>query len=273
MAIAPQKVSVIGCGWLGLPLAVELIKKKFLVKGSTTRVEKLEQLKEASIQPYHLKLSEELHIDDEGLFDCDVAVINIPPGRGDDSVIASYRHKLSLIIDALKANEIGKIVFISSTGVYQNNYKEVDESAVCRPEKSSGQAVLAGEKVVQQSGIPYTILRMAGLVGGSRQPGNWFKGKKDVPGGDTPVNMVHQEDCIRAIIQVIESSKHEDDIYNICADDHPIKKDFYAHQSKAIGVKSPSFLSAILPHKIVSNQKFKDDFSYTYSYPNPNFFE
>jgi len=39
-----QKVSILGCGWLGKPLAVFLISKGYLVKGSTTSDEKLKLL-------------------------------------------------------------------------------------------------------------------------------------------------------------------------------------------------------------------------------------
>lgn len=272
MAIKHSRISVIGCGWLGFPLAKELVRKMYKVKGSTRSEEKLVVLKGASIQPYQLKLSDELYVDDKRLFDCDIAVVNIPPGRGGDSIITSYSRKIALLLEELKTSEIEKIIFISSTGVYQNNFEKVSETTVCKPDKPSGQAVLSGERVVQKSGLSYTIVRLAGLVGGSRQPGNWFKGKDEVPGGDTPVNMVHQEDCINTIIRMVEIREEQSDIYNICADKHPLKKEFYDHQSKKIGVPSPSFRSGVLPHKIVSNQKFKDDFGYTYVHPDPNLF-
>lgn len=272
MAVTRLRISVIGCGWLGLPLAVELVKRNYKVKGSTTQIEKLDLLQKASIEAYHLKLSDKLYIDDPSLFDSDLIIINIPPGRGDESIISTYRQKVRLLIDEFKTKEIVRIIFISSTGVYQNTLSTVDETLSCQPDKPSGKAVLAGEQVIQDSGLHHTILRMSGLVGGSRQPGNWFKGKHDLPGGDTPVNMVHQKDCIRSIIQVIESSKHEDNIYNICADNHPVKKDFYHQQSVNIEVDPPSFLRGVLPHKIVSNQKFKTNYDFSYRYPDPILF-
>lgn len=42
-----QKISVLGCGWLGLPLSKKLIESGFVVKGSTTSSEKLSQLEDA----------------------------------------------------------------------------------------------------------------------------------------------------------------------------------------------------------------------------------
>ena len=47
-----------------------------------------------------------------------------------------------------------------------------------------------------------TILRFAGLFGGKRQPGNWFVDRK-IPHPKGYVNMIHREDCIAIIQQII----------------------------------------------------------------------
>ena len=52
------KVSVLGCGWLGKPLAIELIKNGHAVKGSTTTNEKINELKENGIEPYLIDINE-----------------------------------------------------------------------------------------------------------------------------------------------------------------------------------------------------------------------
>ena len=39
--IQKDKIGIIGCGWLGLPLAKLFLKNGFLVKGSTTSKEKI----------------------------------------------------------------------------------------------------------------------------------------------------------------------------------------------------------------------------------------
>ena len=45
-----KNVSVLGCGWLGKPLAVELLNNGFFVKGSTTSESKIEDLEQFSIE-------------------------------------------------------------------------------------------------------------------------------------------------------------------------------------------------------------------------------
>ena len=46
------KISILGCGWLGFPLAKALLNKGFHVNGSTTTVEKLDVLKNEGINPF-----------------------------------------------------------------------------------------------------------------------------------------------------------------------------------------------------------------------------
>lgn len=46
------KISILGCGWLGLPLAKALIENGFSVKGSTTSTDKLTALENDGITPF-----------------------------------------------------------------------------------------------------------------------------------------------------------------------------------------------------------------------------
>lgn len=51
-----DKVSIIGCGWLGLPLAKFLVQKGFPVKGSVTTESKINQLASLGIKPFLINL-------------------------------------------------------------------------------------------------------------------------------------------------------------------------------------------------------------------------
>jgi len=109
---------------------------------------------------------------------------------------------------------------------------------------------------------------MAGLVGGNRQPGKWFANKIDIPGGGTPVNMVHREDCLNIIKKLVETSVMSG-IYNVCADQHPVKSEFYALHTSKLGLTIPTWQKGITPYKIISNQKLKAALKYDYVYPDP----
>ena len=75
------KIAIIGCGWLGLPLAKKLIKENFIVKGSTTSKEKISVLKTEKIEPFLIDLNKNLdkEILNSFLKNVDVLIINIPP--------------------------------------------------------------------------------------------------------------------------------------------------------------------------------------------------
>ena len=53
-----KKIAILGCGWLGLPLATSLLSKGYEVKGSTTSESKLDVLKNAGISTFQIQLEE-----------------------------------------------------------------------------------------------------------------------------------------------------------------------------------------------------------------------
>ena len=46
-----RNVSILGCGWLGKPLAISLLDDGYSLKGSTTKEEKLALLEDNNIHP------------------------------------------------------------------------------------------------------------------------------------------------------------------------------------------------------------------------------
>ena len=113
--MSTQKISVIGCGWLGLPLAEELAKN-YQVYGTTTTSTKLDRLRESGIRPVLLSIDGfSIECDDEEIWDADIIVIAIPPGvrkHGPDYHVEQMEALLPNIPDS-KA-----IIYISSTSVY-----------------------------------------------------------------------------------------------------------------------------------------------------------
>ena len=264
-------IGVIGCGWLGLPLAASLVEDGYIVRGTTTSGDKLDVLRSRGIDPYKVTLQGTQVDLPLGLTDVRIWVINIPPGRRRDGVALHYPAEILGFMTSLDKAHTDHLIYVSSTGVYDDLGQTVDESGATvdlRDGGSGAAAVLKAEDIVRSMGIPYTILRMSGLVGGERQPGKWFAGRSGVPGGDTPVNMVHRSDCIRAIHRVIEEPS-KNAVFNICADQHPKKAHFYDAQTRKIGLEPPVFLPGTVPYKIVSNDRFKSTYDFVYRYPDP----
>jgi len=185
-----KTISIIGCGWLGLPLAQSLVGE-YIVKGSTTSSEKLEQLNAERIEPFLLKVTASEIIGDkiDDFFQCDVLYINIPPRRKSTVGVDDYPLKVHQIMNMV--HQKTKVIFISSTGVYPNTNDWVDEDMNLGPHTISNQSLIKAEGIIQKESKNWIILRMSGLVGGSRQPGKWFAGRKNISNGLAPVNLVH----------------------------------------------------------------------------------
>ncbi|WP_108868994.1 NAD(P)-dependent oxidoreductase [Aquimarina aquimarini] len=264
----PRKISILGCGWLGLPLAINRITKGDTIKGSTTTEGKIEVLKKEGIIPSIFTLGQaNKEAYQNFTSESDIIIINFPPKRV-PNIIELYQQQIQDILPFI--SETQKILFISSTSVYQNTNGEVSEKLDIVPEKESGKAVAAVEKLLQkQFGNQVTILRLSGLIGDDRLPGRFLANKKDVLNGDAPINVIHRDDCIGLINAIIEKGSWGE-IINGCADKHPLRKEYYTLAADKIGLTPPSFIKQdTIAYKIISNTKSKTLLDYTYIHPDP----
>ena len=256
-------VNILGCGWYGKALAKALLQKDIVVNGSTTSSEKLDTLKEAGINPYFVKVNADPITDDTTFFKCDALVISIPPGlkKGEGSV---YLPKINNIIQAILQNHIQKVVYISSTGVYGDYNKTVSESDDPYPDTESGKILLKAERLFRKEpAFKTTIIRFGGLVGPGRHPGRFFAGKKGIPNGLAPVNMIHLDDCVCIGSAIIEQEAFGY-LFNACSPDHPAKEDFYKDAALKGGYEIPEFTHELTKWKIVESINLKPVLNYTF---------
>ncbi|NDK56367.1 SDR family oxidoreductase [Pontibacter fetidus] len=265
-------ISILGCGWLGLPLAEALVKAGKTVKGSTTSPAKLDLLAQKGIIPSLIDLQPG-QVDEAVLADfleADCLVLNIPPRlRADNG--AGYLQQLQLLLKALLDAPVKKVLFASSTSVYNDLNRMVTEedTALTKP-TDPGYTLLQAENLFRErEEWLTTIVRFAGLVGEDRSPGRFMAGKTGVANGDAPVNLIHREDCIAILTRIIEQEKWGQ-VYNACADEHPMRKDFYPAAALALGLEPPTFqVMDKTNFKLISNQKLKEDLPYLFHHPNP----
>lgn len=264
-------VGVMGCGWLGLPLAERLIRAGCRVKGTTTSPAKASVLRAAGIEPYVIELAPGIRGEDVvAFFDNDVLVLNIPPARRPD-IEEYHAAQIRAVLTAVRASRCRFIVMASSTSVYPERGGEVDESCAAEPDKASGRALRAAENLLRHAGdVDCTILRLAGLIGPGRLPGNFLAGKVDVPGGDQPVNLIHRDDAVGLLVAIcLRNVRNE--IFNAVADGHPLRRDYYTAAAAALGLPPPRFAPAGgPPGKIVSNRKVRGVLGYEFQHPDPS---
>jgi len=261
-----EKISIIGCGWFGLPMGKDLVQHGFQVCGSTTREEKLPTIKEAGIKPYQISLDPNI-IGDQSFFNTDLLIVNLPPRKKPE---ATYQESMSNLQAAVVAHGISNVILISSTSVYSNDNKpmyEEDASYVKTPR--SGISLLKIEDIWRQnSSYQLTTLRFAGLFGPERNPGRFLSGK-DTSGAMNPVNMVHLSDCIGTVNTIIEKQIWNN-TFNICSPEHPERINFYKEASKQSNYSPPIFQSPEkTDSKIINGDKFIAMSNYQYKFENP----
>ncbi|WP_420401754.1 SDR family oxidoreductase [Flagellimonas sp.] len=256
-----EKIGILGCGWLGFPLAKSLIQKNYEVHGTTTSLDKLELLKNAGINPYVVSLSAS-KIDGEiqdFLSQIDTLIINVPPrlrGTNQESFIA----KMQLLHKEIKGSSVSGIIFISSTAVYGDVSGEVTEATPTMPNTESGKQLVQAEKLFQtDEAIRTTVIRFGGLIGPKRNPVTMLSGRTGLRNGHDPINLIHLEDCIHMIITILEKG-YWGELFNGVYPHHPAKQDFYTEQAQKLGIPAPIYLedSNKNPGKTVVSKNFLD---------------
>lgn len=256
-------ISILGCGWYGKALAAELVKKGTTVKGSTTSDEKLTLLEAEGIKPYIINLSPEAKIIDADFFVCDILWVSIPPraraGKG-----LEYIAQIKELIILIHQHHIKQVVLISSTGVYGDNNKPVNETDEPNPDSDAGQVLLQAEELLRaETTFTTTVIRFGGLIGPGREPGRFFAGKTDIPNGDAPVNMIHLTDCLGVSNALLEKQAFGK-IYNACSPEHPTRASFYARAAAQSGLEQPQFISGKGKWKSIESKNVPNLLGYTY---------
>ncbi|TDS18925.1 nucleoside-diphosphate-sugar epimerase [Maribacter caenipelagi] len=248
-----KKIGVIGCGWLGLPLAESLIATGYSVNGTSTSDEKISVLKKKGITPFKIALSEnEIKGDIDAFLDSvSVLVINIPPKLRGKGPKESYITKITLLHQAIKKSGVKNIIFASSTAVYGDTEGIVTEKTPPHPTTESGIQLVQCENLLKNDKeLNTTIIRFGGLIGPNRHPVTMLSGRENLSGGDAPINLIHLDDCIGIIKRVIEYENYND-VLNAVYPEHPTKKEYYTKQAAKRSIPAPQYDATGKNQKIV----------------------
>lgn len=261
-----KQISILGCGWLGLPLGKKLVASGYQVKGSVRQEKDFTKLEKAGIQAYLLDIGAEKIKGDFAQFleGTEILIIAIPPGLRKQPA-ENFVDKIKAILPHIEQSDVKKILFISSTSVYANDNSIVTEDTIPSPETESGKQLLATEQLLKSNNhFQTTILRFGGLIGSDRHPINILAGKKDLKNPKAPVNLIHLDDCIHIISKIIEENIWNE-TFNAVVPFHPTRKKYYTEFAKSKGLQSPEFNQHFSSNgKTVSSQKIQDVLNYQY---------
>lgn len=264
------KISILGCGWLGFPLAKALLTNGFSVKGSTTSTEKIAVLENAGIEPFLIALSENKTTGNltDFLANSEILIIDVPPKlRG--SATENFVSKIRNIIPFIENSSVGNVLFISSTSVYNDDEIFVIEETIAKPNTESGKQLLETEQLLQNnSHFKTTVLRFGGLIGEDRHPIKFLAGRENLDNPDAPINLIHQDDCIGIILKIIEAD-YWNETFNAVAPSHPWREIYYTQKAMDLNLALPKFNSEQNSGgKIILSARIENVLKYTFTKPN-----
>lgn len=261
-----KKISILGCGWLGLPLAEKLISKGFHVNGSTTSEAKIKQLETSKILPFQLCLTSngiEGNINDF-LKDTEVLIIDVPPKLRTENA-DSFVMKMQHLIRSVEISQVKKILFVSSTSVYGEENGWVTEDTIPNPETESGKQLWETEKLLQNNAnFQVTIVRFGGLIGADRHPVKHLAGKENVENPSMSVNLIHKEDGIEIISAIIEQEVWGE-TFNGVAPFHPSRALYYTQKANKLKLVPPQFSkNDASTGKVIASEKVEKKLKYSF---------
>lgn len=265
-----QSISILGCGWLGFPLAQRLVAEGFSLKGATTTKAKIPLLQSKGIEPFLINCTPHPQGEDvAGFFKSDILFLNIPFRRTLPDPVY-YQKQIQSVTNLARQNGVKKIIFTSSTSVYPSDIGDAFEDVKFTPANARSKVLLDIEhELLADTKIKTVVLRLAGLYGGARKIGMFLSAKKSIEGANSPVNLIHLDDCVLISTQIIQQGISEG-VFNLCCDEHPLKKDLYTQAAKRQKIELPEFSCDNTPQiKIVRNDKIKKALNYQFIHPAP----
>jgi nucleoside-diphosphate-sugar epimerase len=277
-----MRVLIVGCGYVGLPLGVELIRLGHEVFGLRRNLAAENELKTAGIQPLFGDVTKpgtlaNLPREFDWIVNC------VAAGGGAENYREVYFNGTKNLIKWLAPNPPKKFVYTSSTSVYaQNDGSQVKESSPTEPTAETSKILVETEEVllaaVAERKFPAVILRVAGIYGPDR--GHWFKqflkNEATMEGdGSRFLNMIHRDDLVGSIIAALKSGR-AGEIYN-AVDDEPVSQmNFFQWLGGTLGkYPPPSELENSdenrkrgVTNKRVSNRRLKMELGYQFKHPN-----
>ena len=234
-------ICVIGCGWLGLPIAAELAERGFNVIGTTTSEERIPEIRCRGIHPRIYRIG------DPNPPSASIYIINVPPSK-----TGHYLESMTRTAEALDPKS--NVLFISTTSVYTGRPDIFPESLVVpgRPEpedkhRTSKHSSIPISDLILAEGLfwdvkrkRHSILRCGGLVGPGREAGRFMAGRTNVPDPDGPANTSPLDEVTETVIMMILLGEWGK-VVNAVKKDRPTRREYYTKAALDLGLTPPEF--------------------------------
>lgn len=261
--------AVLGCGWLGLPLAESLRKSGYSVRGSVRSQTALAALKDVGVAPHLIHLHEDKVEGAISLFLEGVSrlYLTITPGLRKDPK-RNFVAVIENLVPHIVKSQVREVVFTSSTSVFGATQGVVGHDTVPLPDTESGRQLLAVEQLLlAQTSFATQILRLGGLVDRDRHPAQTLARKEIITEPQAPINLIHRTDAMGLLLHLPNQAPWNN-VYHGVMPWHPSKKDFYGQAAKELGL--PPLRFSDMPgatNKKVVDLRIENELGYLFREP------
>lgn len=238
---------IVGCGYLGMRVARRWLAAEEPVAAVTRHARRAEEFRATGILPIIAEVTEPTSLEQLrpllGPGDTLLYAVGYDRSAGkpmDEVYIQGLRNVLAAINP-----DIGRVIYVSSTGVYgQVAGETIDEESPTVPTREGGRVCLAAEHLLLESpfGDRAVILRMAGIYGPGRVP-NRADLLAQKPLSFDPasaLNLVHVDDGATVVLAA-EKSATPPRTY-VVSDGHPVARgDYYTELARLWNAPVPVF--------------------------------
>lgn len=254
---------IVGCGYVGKPLATRLMKCQWNVAGVVKSESSLHQLASSGIPAFQGDITDGRFWSDLGEEWSHVVYCPSTGGGG----VAAYReiHDVGLTYALNWAARRAQLIYTSSTSVYgQTTGELVDESSLLQPASESARELVRAERKVCTSGK--IVMRLGGIYGPERGVllKRLLEGRAMVPEQDPKwLNLIFLDDIVDAIEHGLTGHIEPGQVYNVIDDEPASYRSIYEWLCKKLDLPMPPtgtpdyFGKRGITNKRVSNQKIR----------------
>ena len=268
---------IFGCGYLGSRVAQRWRERGDEVYVVTRSGERAAALKRAGYQPIVADVMRPASLIGLPVAETVLYAVGFDRTAG-VSIRQVFVEGLRNVLASLPA-ETGRLIYVSSTGVYgQCSGEWIDEHSICQPQREGGQACHDAEQllIAHPLGQRAIRLRMAGLYGPGRIPNaeEIRRGQPVAVPSAGFLNLIHVDDAVAA---VLAAEKAKAPALYLVADGHPVERsEYYRVLARILGAPAPRFESppAGSPHaaragasKRIRNERMLTELGVAPSYP------
>lgn len=239
-----QRIGILGAGWLGKQVALQLHKQKYSVRVSTTQPSKKTELAQLGLSPYLISTFPTEGNNQEADFfkDLDTLIVSLTPNHHNIEQ-QSYPEAIQWIATQATQYNIDQVILFSTISVYENCTGLITEFSPLEPSSDKTRDIIqAEESLLTNNHFNAVILRLGGLIGEDRHPIYHITKRATLAQSNQWVNMVHSKDIISVVEQLVQHPTIND-IFNIVAPIHQTKKEFYTQEALRLGITHlPEFL-------------------------------